>query len=311
MFEDIPEISTLEDVEAIAALPFEQRMPFHSSYQMFQYAAKTFGERTALSFLPSAAKGGAIIDFSYVELLQCITQVGNLFHKLGVGRQDVVSYLLPNLAQTHFTIWGAQAVGIVNAVNPLLESDIVASILGAAHTKILVCVGPGLGIWEKVEAIVGSLDHLEAIVHVNLSAVESITENGQLGKTSAVHGREIPIYDFDIAIALEDQQQLDTKTPAQSKDVAAYFHTGGTTGKPKIAQHTHANELANAWMTVAAAGFYGKRTTIFVGLPLFHVNAVIGTGLATFLAGAHVDLSNCLVHRAGQECQVLIFEAGM
>ena len=34
-------------------------------------------------------------------------------------------------------------------------------------------------------------------------------------------------------------------------DLAALFHTGGTTGAPKLAAHTHANEVADAWMLAA------------------------------------------------------------
>ena len=36
----------------------------------------------------------------------------------------------------------------------------------------------------------------------------------------------------------------------QGNDVAAYFHTGGTTGAPKLAIHTHANQVFTAWAAV-------------------------------------------------------------
>ena len=34
--------------------------------------------------------------------------------------------------------------------------------------------------------------------------------------------------------------------PPAAGDLAAFVHTGGTTGAPKIAAHTHANQLACA-----------------------------------------------------------------
>ena len=40
-------------------------------------------------------------------------------------------------------------------------------------------------------------------------------------------------------------------SPPIGSDLAALFHTGGTTGAPKLAAHTHANEVADAWMLAA------------------------------------------------------------
>ena len=35
-----------------------------------------------------------------------ITQTVNALRTLGIGREDVVAYILPNLPETHFTLWG-------------------------------------------------------------------------------------------------------------------------------------------------------------------------------------------------------------
>ena len=52
---------------------------------------------------------------------------------------------------------------------------------------------------------------------------------------------------------------------------------GGTTGIPKLAPHTHANEVAMALMMTLAGVMTGK-DTLLCGLPLFHVNGVMVTG---------------------------------
>lgn len=44
-----------------------------------------------------------------------------MFHALGVGPNDVVSFLLPLLPQSFMSLFGAQAAGVANPVNPLLE----------------------------------------------------------------------------------------------------------------------------------------------------------------------------------------------
>jgi acyl-CoA synthetase (AMP-forming)/AMP-acid ligase II len=73
--------------------------------------------------------------------------------------------------------------------------------------------------------------------------------------------------------------------------VSSYFCTGGTTGAPKIAVRTHGNEIFDAW---AAAQVFGEREeprTYFCGLPLFHVNAQLATGLLPWMHGHHVLLA--------------------
>jgi len=45
-------------------------------------------------------------------------QAANAFNRLGLGPGDAVAYLLPNLPQTHFTLWGGETAGRVAAINP-------------------------------------------------------------------------------------------------------------------------------------------------------------------------------------------------
>jgi fatty-acyl-CoA synthase len=76
-----------------------------------------------------------------------------------------------------------------------------------------------------------------------------------------------------------------------AQDESSYFCTGGTTGLPKIAMRSHGNEVANAWSTAQVLGDgIGPGKVVFCGLPLFHVNGVLVTGLLPFSRGAHVIL---------------------
>src|SRR5262249_32107448 len=75
------------------------------------------------------------------------------------------------------------------------------------------------------------------------------------------------------------------------------FHTGGTTGAPKVAPHTHANEVFMAWLLPALLGT--RPGNVFLcGLPLFHVNGVMVTGLGNWIAGAHVLLAGVQGYRS-------------
>jgi fatty-acyl-CoA synthase len=94
---------------------------------------------------------------------------------------------------------------------------------------------------------------------------------------------------FERAIAAQPADRLVPARRIDRGDIASCFHTGGTTGVPKVARHTHFNELADAW-GAAMLGGIGPDDTLLCGLPLFHVNGVIVTGLAPFMAGARVVL---------------------
>ncbi len=65
------------------------------------------------------------------------------------------------------------------------------------------------------------------------------------------------------------------------------MHTGGTTGAPKIAAQTHASQLACARGIARCSGL-APGEGMLGGLPLFHVNALIVTGIAPMFSGARV-----------------------
>ena len=54
--------------------------------------------------------------------------------------------------------------------------------------------------------------------------------------------------------------------------VAAYFHTGGTTGMPKVAQHTYSGMVYNGWLGDTL--LFTEEDAVICPLPLFHVFAV-------------------------------------
>jgi len=267
------EIRTLADIEAIEAVPLEQRLAgLESTYDAIASAARRWPDAVALAFVPNGDSAAAAHEVTYRDLLHKVTQAANAFAALGIGAGDVVSYVLPNLLETHYTIWGGEAAGIVNAVNPLLEPDQIAHLLNAVQTKLLVTLGPTLGasLWQKIEAVRSRVPSLRAVLVV--------------GEQRRLADDVLPF-----AKALEGQpgERLSSGRRIGRDDIASCFHTGGTTGVPKVAQHTHRSELADAWSAAAMIDL-SARDTLLCGLPLFHVNGVVVTGIAPFLVGAKV-----------------------
>ncbi|GHO58647.1 acyl-CoA synthetase [Ktedonobacter robiniae] len=268
------QIRILSDIEEIERVPLAQRQLPKSTYAMIRRSALTFPDHSALVFFPDGEHYQASLQVTYRQLLGRIHQVANMLADLGVGLTDVVSLLLPNLPQTHFALWGAEAAGIVNPVNPLLEASQIATILRAARTKVLIALGPlpNSDIWEKVVTIRPQVPSLTTVIQV-------------LGEPSP----EKEWVPFETQLEQYPADRLLSGRIIAPDELAAYFHTGGTTGSPKLARHTHANEVFDAWAITQVADSRPE-DVMLCGLPLFHVNAVHVTGLAPLSIGASIVL---------------------
>src|SRR5437588_371088 len=71
---------------------------------------------------------------------------------------------------------------------------------------------------------------------------------------------------------------------AEAADIAAYFHTGGTTGTPKLVRHTHVNQVYQAWALNLLLKSKPGANMLF-GMPLFHVGGSLTQVLTTLSAG--------------------------
>ena len=148
-------IKTLADIEKFEETPIKDRMTCFNTYDMIKQGAAINPEAVAMSFIMSGDAYQDPMRVTYKEFVQQINRTANLFHDLGVGPTDVISYLLPNIPHTHYILWGGEAAGIVNPINPMLEAGTIRDICLAANTKVLVALGefPGSEIWEKAMAI--------------------------------------------------------------------------------------------------------------------------------------------------------------
>jgi len=253
--------------------------PPASTYALLARAAERFGDAPALSFMPDARDVGRVERWSFRELLAKVTQAANLFHAAGIGADGVVAYALPNLPQAHFVLWGAQAAGIALAINPALGAEQVADLLRAAGARILVTTAAG-GRSEFLDALAPHLGDCPALAHVFVTGGEG---------PCAVAGR--PVRNLDDEMAVQRRDRLASGRVIAAHEASSWFCTGGTTGAPKIAQRSHGNEVSDAAMMLASLGAHaGPARNFFCGLPLFHVNAAMITGLVPWLAGSHVVL---------------------
>ncbi|MBO6825848.1 MAG: AMP-binding protein [Sneathiella sp.] len=265
-------IRSVADIEEIEKTPLSDRVTEKSTYEILQKSADRYGAQTAVRFLPTCQMGEEIIDISYQDLLARVTQAANLFTAHGLGQNDAVTYLLPNVPEAQYVIWGGQAAGIVSAVNTLLQPQQIVDILRATGSKMIVTLGPtpGIDIWQKTQQVMELMPELETVFMVGGDGTYPDD-----------------VLDFAAEMAKQPADKLISGRSFRADDTCAYFHTGGTTGSPKVARHTFAGEVYEGWATEYTAG-YTEQSVVLVGLPLFHVNAVLVSSLAGFRAGATV-----------------------
>jgi fatty-acyl-CoA synthase len=267
---DYPSFANDAELRAFEATPYADRIAAQSTYEALKLGAAHNGGAPAIQFLANADPADQPIVISYRDFIARVTQAANMFHALGVGPGDVVSFMLPLLPDAFVTLFAAEAAGVANPVNPLLEPHQIAEILEAAQTKVLVALGPlpGTDIWQKVEAVRGKLKHLKAIVQVQ-----------------GAGDPEKGIYSFSELIKAQPSDHLVSGRKIRGDEVAAYFHTGGTTGTPKLVRHTHTNQVYQAWACNLMLKSNAGKNLLF-GMPLFHVGGSLTQVLATLTAGS-------------------------
>ena len=272
-------VRSLADIQALEQTPLAQALTVRSTYEIFRNAGHAFGDKTALTFLRTGNPDDAPIRWSYAELLARIHQTANLLHGLGVGPNDAVAVLLPGCLEYHLALWGGEAAGIVQPLNPLLTDEKLVALMTAARAKVLIAYGSDAesGMWSKALRLRGQVPGLTTLLRV-APHDEAPGAAGALPEGVA---------DFEALRAAQPDDRLVSGRDIASSDIAAYFHTGGTTGAPKLARHSHGAQVFTAWASVQVAGMNEHGISIN-GYPLFHVAGVLPASLASLSAGVEV-----------------------
>ncbi len=282
--------ANLADLKAIEAeSAWEDRDVARSMYEFLGRARQAHGPRPAISYQLLSDPGSKSLTLTWNDLHAKVTQAANLFRSLGVGEKDVVAYILPNTLETAVTLLGGAVAGIVNPINPLLEAEQISAILRETKAKVVVTLRafPKTDLPQKVAEAVRHAPTVKTVLEVdlvrNLGGLKSLIVPLVRPKNPVQHSANVR--DFNAECARQPADALsfaDTKTDR----VAAYFHTGGTTGMPKVAQHKVSGMVYNGWL--GARLLFTAQDTVMCPLPLFHVFAAYPILMSMIASGAHV-----------------------
>ncbi len=284
------EFSSPESSKTITAeMPWSDRPVPLTVHEALASTAQRFADRPAVSFQILSDPKSKARTMTWADLHARVTQAANLFRSLGVTGDDAVAYLMPNCNETVVAMLGGMTAGIVSPINPLLDVEQVAGILNETKPKVLVTLKgfPKTDVAQKAAEAAAFAPSVKHILEVDLLGYLTPPKSWLVplirpGVEARHHAR---VSDFNAGC---DAQPADRLTFEDGYDdrVAAYFHTGGTTGVPKVARHRMGGMIYNGWLGHHL--LLDETDVVICPLPLFHVFACYPIMMSALQSGAHV-----------------------
>ncbi|MCE8534849.1 acyl-CoA synthetase [Ruegeria pomeroyi] len=272
-------------------MPWEARDVPATLHKLLTRTATRFPNHNAMSYQLLSGPTDKAETLTWSQLLSKVNQAANLFRSLGIGENDVVAYVLPNTNETLITMLAGAVAGIVNPINPLLEPEQIAAILRETNAKVVVTLKPfpKTDIAQKVAEAVRHAPHVTTVLEVDLNRYLTPPKSWivPLVRPKMADKEHLAHADY-LSFNREMRKHPTELTFADSAGdrVACYFHTGGTTGMPKVAQHKYSGMIYNGWLGHTL--LFTEEDTIMCPLPLFHVFACHVIVMAAVASGAHV-----------------------
>ncbi|MGA7808527.1 AMP-binding protein [Bradyrhizobium sp.] len=283
-------IKTIADIEALERLPYDALVPARNLHHVFEATALLHPDRPALTVLGDGSEASCDTRESsetpessttsesskncltHRELLAEITRAANLFRSCGITPGGpTVAVLCPILPQIFPALLGAQVAGVASSINYLLNEDTIADLLEAQGAGVLIIPA------ERADAAIRSKANNVA---ARVKSLKRVLVAGE---------QRNPASRFDsLGEATSVQRDALEFEPSDDRASAcALFHTGGTTGRPKLVRLTHGNQIHAAWSFAQVHGL-DERDIVLNGFPLFHVGGTMTAGLSILAAGGHV-----------------------
>lgn len=284
------QFATVEDVKTIEQeKPWPASQPAATLYELLSSTKDKFGDLNAISFQLFSGPKDKAETLTWNGFHGRVTQAANLFRSLGIGETDTVAYILPNCNETAVTLIGGAVAGIANPINPLLDAEQIGSILRETNAKVVVTLKafPKTDVAQKVSEAVELAPSVKTVLEVDLlrymTGLKKLIVPFLRPKFEVQH--KARILDFNAELDRQRSDHLDFADSTGDR-VAAYFHTGGTTGMPKVAQHKYSGMIYNGW--IGHTLLFTEQDNIICPLPLFHVFACHVILMAALASGAHV-----------------------
>ena len=214
----------------------------------------TFIERAAAVYPEHCAQIYGDLRYSWAETYNRCRRLASALRQLGVGADDTVALMLPNvpaMLEAHYAIPMTGAV--IHALNIRLDADTIAFQLRHGGARVLLT---DREFSATVKAALAQLDKPPLVIDVDDAAVEG----GELfGKM-----------EYEALLASGDPE-FRWQLPQDEWQAIALGYTSGTTGDPKGVVTHHRGAYLNAVSNLMAWNM-GAHPVYLWTLPMFHCN---------------------------------------
>ena len=212
-------------------------------------------ERAAHIYPHQAAMIHGSRQITWREKYTRCRQFAHQLNQLGIGKNDTVSVLLPNIPamiEAHFAVPMAGAV--LNTLNTRLDAKTLAFMLDHAETKLLLVDSEFSALAQDALALV---QHQIQVIDVHDAEYDGAV-------------KDIGFIEYETWIAQGDPS-FEWHLPNDEWDAISLNYTSGTTGNPKGVVYHHRGAYINAASNIIASGMIPRAKYLWT-LPLFHCN---------------------------------------
>ena len=211
---------------------------FNFAYDCVDYIAGVEPDRRAMVW---TSDRGEERTYTFADMRDYSNRTANLFLKNGIKKGDKVLVILKRHYQFWYTILALHKIGavIIPATHLLTEKDVQYRV-EMADVSAVVCTADG-DVSHAVDAACARFDR----------PIQKYLARGTAPRQGWV--------DFDAG--LEDCAPTLARIPIRSDDPCIIFFTSGTTGYPKMVEHTHCYPIghiitARHWHNVVPDGLH-------------------------------------------------------
>jgi fatty-acyl-CoA synthase len=222
----------LKDIERLERIPLATRLAAGSTYELLHKTVASSPDQSVHCFFPVRDQPKPGEALTACAFLGKVHQTANLLADLGMGPQDVMALLLPDLLEKQVLLWAGQAAGIVFPIPLTLPAVQVVDLLQAAQAKVLVAPSPLVNqeLWQKAEQVRSQVKSIAMVLQVR-----------------GVGNEREAVYAFNAIVGEYSADRLHTGREIALDDLAVTLPFRDTTGAPDLVPLTHGILLYTAW----------------------------------------------------------------